>query len=112
MHHRLRLVMILLVCRTSLHKPTDVFLTVFSLVCLAIAACRAAYSFARKIFSPHAYIPKSQKQGMRVAKSNAEWDLMRGFTSFFNLDVSRTLLADGRDRIVRCFAVVHVSTAQ
>ena len=39
------------------------FLNVFSLVCLAIAACRAAYTFARKIFSPHAYMPKSQNKG-------------------------------------------------
>ena len=32
MHHRFRLVMVLLVCRTSLHKPTDVYVHVLSLL--------------------------------------------------------------------------------
>ena len=61
------------------------FLNVFSLMCLAIAACRAAYTFCEKNIQSARLHAQITEQGMRVAKSNAELDLMRGFKSFLTL---------------------------
>ena len=58
------------------------FLNVFSLVCLAIAACRAAYIFCGKNIQSARLHAQITEQGMWVAKSNAELDLMKGFKSF------------------------------